>query len=218
MAFKDFTITEGTSADLNTYLMPQMLITCTSGTRPSSPTIGMHIWETDTLREMSWDGSTWVLLGATELYVRKTVNETVNNSSTVQADDELFLALAINAVYLFSCMVRVDSADAGSPDTTDVKLQFTGPTGATGFWSPQAPHSSSTDTIFSSNISINKFNLGGSADAMTTGGFVVGYLIRGIIIMGSTAGNLTLNWAQTTAHSLNTRMLFDSFLRAERVA
>lgn len=49
MAFKTF-VAETTlpAADLNTYLMKQSVIVCTSGTRPASPIEGMTIYETDT--------------------------------------------------------------------------------------------------------------------------------------------------------------------------
>lgn len=38
------------AADLNTYLMNQVTVVCTSGDRPSSPPEGMFIYETDTNR------------------------------------------------------------------------------------------------------------------------------------------------------------------------
>jgi hypothetical protein len=53
MPFKTFT--DGTTlpaSDLNTYLAKQAVIVCTSTTRPSSPPVGMTIWETDTARMM----------------------------------------------------------------------------------------------------------------------------------------------------------------------
>lgn len=48
-----------TAPDLNGYLMQQAIVTCTSGTRPSSPTTGQPIYETDTKVIRVWDGSTW---------------------------------------------------------------------------------------------------------------------------------------------------------------
>lgn len=65
MPFKVFATEEVlASADVQSYLMKQAVITCTSGTRPSSPNEGMTIYETDTDRYMGHDGSTW-----RELYV-----------------------------------------------------------------------------------------------------------------------------------------------------
>lgn len=60
-----------TATDVNTYLMQQAVITCTSGTRPSSPVEGMTIFETDTDRIRTWDGSAWqvvVRIGAWASY------------------------------------------------------------------------------------------------------------------------------------------------------
>ena len=63
MAFKTFTdgvpLPEG---DLNDYLMRQVVITTTSGARPSSPTEGMTIYETDTDRLLIYTSATtgWV--------------------------------------------------------------------------------------------------------------------------------------------------------------
>ncbi|MGC5019006.1 hypothetical protein [Micromonospora sp. DT47] len=60
-----------TAGDVNDYLMEQAVITCTSGTRPSSPGEGMTIYETDTDRIYTYDGTTWrvvVRLGAWVAY------------------------------------------------------------------------------------------------------------------------------------------------------
>lgn len=60
MAYKTFTAGEIlTAADVMTYLMNQVTVVCTSGTRPSSPTEGRVIFETDTDRLMIYDGTTW---------------------------------------------------------------------------------------------------------------------------------------------------------------
>lgn len=62
MAFKTFVAGEVlTAANVNDYLMEQAVIVCTSGTRPSSPQEGMTIYETDTDRQLTWDGSAWVI-------------------------------------------------------------------------------------------------------------------------------------------------------------
>jgi hypothetical protein len=56
------TFTSGTvltAADVNNYLMKQAIVTCTSGTRPASPTTGQPIFETDTNLIRVWNGSTW---------------------------------------------------------------------------------------------------------------------------------------------------------------
>lgn len=62
MPFKTFVAGETlTSSDVNTYLAKQAVIVCTSGTRPGAPVEGMCIYETDTDRLLSYDGTTWTL-------------------------------------------------------------------------------------------------------------------------------------------------------------
>jgi hypothetical protein len=62
MAFKTFAPGVLTSSDVNTFLMRQAVITCTSSTRPASPSEGMTIFETDTDRTLIYDGSAWLLV------------------------------------------------------------------------------------------------------------------------------------------------------------
>lgn len=62
MGFRTFAAGEVlTAANVNDYLMEQAVIGCTSGTRPSSPQEGMTIYETDTDRILTYDGSSWVI-------------------------------------------------------------------------------------------------------------------------------------------------------------
>jgi hypothetical protein len=49
-----------TAADMNTYVRNQMIGTCTSGTRPSSPVEGQTIYETDTDVFSVYNGSVWL--------------------------------------------------------------------------------------------------------------------------------------------------------------
>lgn len=80
-----------TSSDVNTYLMKQSVIVCTSGTRPGSPNDGMLVWETDTERYSSWNASlaAWVTLGQivdgqwTPTLTAATTNPTMGSGSYV---------------------------------------------------------------------------------------------------------------------------------------
>lgn len=59
MAFKTFAPGVLTSSDVNTFLMRQAVITCTSSTRPASPNEGMLIYETDTDSLQIYSGAVW---------------------------------------------------------------------------------------------------------------------------------------------------------------
>jgi hypothetical protein len=63
MAFKTFAPGVLTSSDVNTFLMRQAVIVCTSTTRPGSPNEGMTIYETDTKAYARYDGTNWVYQG-----------------------------------------------------------------------------------------------------------------------------------------------------------
>ena len=60
MGFKTFNAGDVlTASDVNTYLMKQAVIGCTSGSRPSSPAEGMTAAETDTDLVRTHDGTDW---------------------------------------------------------------------------------------------------------------------------------------------------------------
>jgi hypothetical protein len=79
--FKTFTASVLSSADVNTYLMKQAVITCTSGTRPASPVQGMMIYETDTNKLATYSGAAWSYLGGYTAYTPTTTNLTVGNGT-----------------------------------------------------------------------------------------------------------------------------------------
>jgi hypothetical protein len=63
MPFRVFTTGEVlTDTLLQDYLMEQVVITCTSGTRPSSPTDGMVIFETDTDMLRAYSNGSWTVV------------------------------------------------------------------------------------------------------------------------------------------------------------
>jgi hypothetical protein len=86
MAFKTFTAGEIlTASDVNTYLMKQSVITCTSGTRPSSPTEGMIIYETDTDMVRVYSGAAWqevALLNPPRCVVQREVTQSLTSGTT----------------------------------------------------------------------------------------------------------------------------------------
>jgi hypothetical protein len=66
-----------TSSDVNTYLMKQTIITCTSGTRPASPVNGMHIYQTDSSQLLKWNGSSWeIVTGSRNVSLTPTLSST----------------------------------------------------------------------------------------------------------------------------------------------
>lgn len=142
--------------------------------------------------------------------VRKATTETVNNSTTLQDDDELKLALAANEEVEFEAVIRFDGNASA-----DIKFAFTAPTGATVRWAPAnsvriAPDDSVT--VLDGEID------GGATLAFGTAGAgsVRTVTLVGTVLMGATSGNLQLQWAQDSAVAADTRVLEGSTLRVFR--
>jgi hypothetical protein len=85
MAFKTFAPGVLTASDVNTFLMRQTVIVCTSTTRPGSPNEGMTIYETDTDKTFQYTGTVWRSIAALDVWDTFTptwVNLTVGNGTT----------------------------------------------------------------------------------------------------------------------------------------
>lgn len=132
------------------------------------------------------NGTTYDLAsgGGMSLIVKETT-ESVINSTTLQDDDELLFAVAANEVWQFEGVLIVDASSA-----PDIKLTFTGPSGAVGSYG-----CISQDT--SNNTVVGAATLGSSTGIATA---AQNKMIRywGAIHNGANAGNLTLQWAQNT--------------------
>ena len=125
--------------------------------------------------------------------VRKASDETVNNSDTLQNDDELIMAVAANQAYTFEIFLLFDSGA-----TPSFKFGWSVPTGTTMLWK--------TTNIVSSKT--NQTNDGGFIGE-GVGTSVIG-VIQGTIIVSSTAGNVVFRWAQITATASDTKVLENS--------
>jgi uncharacterized membrane protein len=128
MAFKAFAPGVLTSSDVNTFLMRQSVITCTSSTRPASPNEGMTIYETDTDKTLQYSGSAWVdVLGLTNLTSYTPVlggtGWAVGNGSLIGAFQRMG-----NTVHFFIEFTIGSTTTKGSPVSAANALTFTLPT------------------------------------------------------------------------------------------
>lgn len=83
------------SADVNAFLMRQVIVTCTSGTRPASPSEGMTIYETDTDKYMGHDGSAWrelLVINPPAANVFRSSDQSISSAvqTTVTFDTEMY--------------------------------------------------------------------------------------------------------------------------------
>ena len=143
------------------------------------------------------------------IFARKTADETVTNATTgatLQNDDELFVSVAASTVYRFECNLGITT-----PTTTDFKCLFTFPSGLTMKYTLICT-TAGAGALYPFNLDqTTTVTIEGNASAQ-------GAVFQGIIIVGSTAGTLQLQWAQGTATASNTTVSAGSYLMLTKVA
>jgi len=128
----------------------------------------------------------------------KGANQSVTNSTTLVNDSALFLPLTANGTWIFiGYLSALSTVAMGSGD---LKIDFTWPSGASGSWTSGGFAASAGG---SANWNAVRTASGGTADGIGVGTTPVPAIILGSIIMGSTAGNLQLEFAQNSASSGN---------------
>jgi len=135
--------------------------------------------------------------GQTFAKVVKSVDETIDTSTTFQDDDELFVALTANLNYAWQLWLFVTSGAV-----PDIKTAWTLPAGATG------QHSSANWGSSGGSATANMT----ASDPLATGGGVQWVPFTGRVIMAGTAGNMQLQWAQNTSDAGDTTVLAGSVL------
>lgn len=137
--------------------------------------------------------------------VRKTADETVNNSNVLQNDDELKLAVGIGEAWAVDLYLYFNSGA-----TPDIKIDFTGPAGAVFRYTVAYK-----DTGDSNSITM----VGSIGSALAFGGPTGSAVVHvsGIYIGAAAAGTLQLQWAQNTADASNTKMQKNSCIIAHRL-
>jgi hypothetical protein len=140
----------------------------------------------------------------------KSIDETVNNSATLQNDDALVLAVNSTATYEVSGIIRYNSGT-----TPDIKFAWTAPASATFFWECiglDTGASGVTGTVSRQALAIgDTVGIGGTGNDLAAS-------IKGILTVASTAGNLQLQWAQNTANASNTIVRANSYIVARQIA
>lgn len=138
--------------------------------------------------------------------IRKTSDQTVNNSTTLVNDTDLLTSLAPNERVSFM-LIGFFSSSA----VADFKYSFNAPSGSTITYSPpNGITTNSSGTIVRNNAIIST----GIFEAVNGGGTgtAVAFTLAGWVENGSTAGNLQLRWAQNTLEATDTKVLAGSRL------
>uniref|UniRef100_A0A6M3IYH6 Uncharacterized protein n=1 Tax=viral metagenome TaxID=1070528 RepID=A0A6M3IYH6_9ZZZZ len=135
--------------------------------------------------------------------VRKTADETVNNSDVLQNDNHLLFAVAANEVWELTINILALSATA----TPDLKANITVPAGATG----------ALQWIGSTNYT-ETYAIGGLNPVFPLVATLGLFQLKAIVVNGANAGNVQFQWAQQTATVQNTTVKANSCIIAHKLA
>jgi len=136
--------------------------------------------------------------GNTFARIVKKVDETINNNSTLQDDDELFVTPAINKTYFFQLLILYQSGVV-----PELKYAFTVPAGASVRIVDDDRWDAGGDRATRDGTVALEIGADGAIQTMS---------VYGRVIMGATAGDLTFQWAQVVSAGADTTVLQGSAL------
>lgn len=140
------------------------------------------------------------------VYARKTADETVNNSTTLQNDDHLLVSVAANAVYDFKLILHYNSGT-----TPDLKVGWSVPSGTTMVWGGYIADTTGAVTSVAALTQTSVQAIGGS-------GSNIYQFFSGVVVTSTTAGTLQLQWAQNTLTASDSKILAGSELTLIRTS
>lgn len=148
------------------------------------------------------------------LFAYKTADETVTNSTTLQADNHLFLPIAANTTYVLEA-----SIGTLSPTAADGKLLWTYPSGCLLDWGQHNVTTTATSNHDQGDWNYRR-NAGTQSTTLFWGGVGsnVWVSIDGLLRVGNSSGTLQLWWAQLTANASATFVSQGSWLLLTKVS
>jgi len=144
-----------------------------------------------------------LLTSGEPIQVIKPADQSLTSNATLQNDNALTLPVVANATYLFRCMLDYEGGTQGS---SDIKWTWTLPAGATmRYWLGRT--STAGAALIGEATGAQTLTAGSSG-----AGNLNGILMDGTLIMSSTAGSITLQWAQNTSSGTATIVHAQSYL------
>lgn len=158
-----------------------------------------------------YTGSKW--LPCTPLQAARTSTQTVNNSTTLTNDTQLFINFpAVAATWAIEAWLLYTSSTVA-----DFKLAFAADAAITGYG--MSPFALATGAAGSTgDCTTQGTGTLGTAIAVGGAGATAGLLVGGRITTNGAAGVLQLQWAQNTLEVSNTQVFTGSWLRLAAIA
>lgn len=142
-------------------------------------------------------------------FARKTVQEDLASSTTLQNDDQLFVTVAAGAAYRVSGILIYRAQTGG-----DIKIGWTAPGAAV--FNYTANGLDNAATLYTGDQSA-AFNLAAAPIFGGVGASDTPILVEGLLVTSS-GGTFQLQWAQGTSNVGATSMMTGSFLDLRRMA
>lgn len=160
-------------------------------------------------------------LGA-ELHARKTSDTTVTSNATPSTDPHLSIAVPANTIWeMVGCLFYTSTIITG-----DLNYQFSGPAGVSGFYTTVGPSTvvntdppnEAVGASQSGNRTIATAPGSGRSYGVPVASSIFGLELKGMFEIAGTAGNITVDWSQSTSQATGTTMKIYSWFRLTRVA
>jgi len=146
---------------------------------------------------------------AAPLAVIKPSDQSVTSSTTLVNDTALVVPVVASATYLFDCFLDYEGGTLGA---ADLKISWSVPAGATLRYDQLYRNTSGNPVTWGEGTN-------GAGNTMGTGGAGTRFaaIMKGSLVMSSTAGSLQLQWAQSTSSATATIVHAQSFLALWRI-
>ncbi|MEV7804980.1 hypothetical protein AB0O28_18725 [Microbispora sp. NPDC088329] len=179
-----------TTSDLDALLMSQVIIRCTSTTRPPQPAEGWHIYETDTQKLRIYQTGRWVDdTGAGQDLVAVKAADQVFSSTSDTGITDLSVPVQANTQYVLECFLAATCTGSGS----FLDFDFVIPSNANVYLVTNHPASDEGPV----NKAARQTGAIAMASYVQPSGSVV--QIRGFLQVGAVAGNFSVNVRTTTS-------------------
>lgn len=146
----------------------------------------------------------------------KSTDTSITNDAAYDDDPHLAISVLASAVYAVE-VYGVYQAGA----TGQIKFQMTHPSGSTmeaGSWEYDAGTDASSQVNWAANASLGSSSPSAFVAGLVGTGGNVPFRLTGLLIVGSTAGTLALQWAQNVSNGTATILRKGTYMRLTRAA
>ena len=179
----------------------------TTGTNPGDELLlGLAVTDGSGVTSVSHD---YNIKNGLNVYIRKPSDETVNNSTTLQNDDDFSFTVADGEQWEIDLFLVADSPDSSA----DLKITWTGSGGATVTQRNFLYGSRNTGAAGSLIVDFSTSNI--TWDHNVTANDIGAWMKSFLTVSG--AGTVTLQWAQNTAFAGNSVLAANSTMVARRI-